>query len=108
MTINLHYAGKTSCVLFLTCNKNLHLVVLKCPFTAIFPLSPSFPLQDFNPDDFLSQTLGVEEGSDQAKSQIAGLMASSHVPYILNRLNMSISSNDSTGLRSLLGVEIEH
>lgn len=36
---------------------------------------------------------GSEEGSDAAKSQIAGLMASSHIPYILNRLNMSISSN---------------
>ena len=36
---------------------------------------------------------GSEDGSDTAKSQIAGLMASSHIPYILNRLNISISSS---------------
>jgi hypothetical protein len=50
-------------------------------------------MQDFNPDDFYN----MEEGMD--KSQLAGLMtSSSHVPYILSRLNMSISSNTEEGV----------
>lgn len=48
--------------------------------------------QDFDPDDFYN----MEEGMD--KSQLAGLMtSSSHMPYILSRLNMSISSNAEEG-----------
>jgi len=74
----------------------------------MLPLSPPLLSQDFNPDDFLSQTLGAEEGSDLAKSQIAGLMSSSHVPYILNRLNISISSSETGKGSSWTLNEITH
>lgn len=46
-------------------------------------------IMDFNPDDFYN--MSDDDGLD--KSQLAGLMASSHMPYILSRLNLSISSN---------------
>lgn len=49
--------------------------------------------QDFNPDDFTNMS---EEGMD--KSQLAGLMtSSSHVPYILSRLNMSLKNTEDEG-----------
>lgn len=60
--------------------------------------------QDFNPDDFLGQSFGSEEGVgyDSTKFKIAGLMASSHLPYILNRLNMSISNTEEEGELTLI------
>ena len=46
--------------------------------------------QDFDPD-FFSSTL-MDDGLD--RSQMTQLMSSSHMPYILNRLNVSLSVSD--------------
>lgn len=58
--------------------------------TQTHPVSPLSLCQDFNPEDFAMMS---EDGLD--KSQLAGLMtSSSHVPYILSRLNMSLGNKE--------------
>ena len=53
-------------------------------------------MQDFDPEDF-SQTIS-SDGLD--RTQMQQLMGSSHMPYILNRLNVSVSANGSAGVRT--------
>ena len=54
---------------------------------AMFQLCVCGSLQDFDPEYF-SSTL-MDDGLD--RSQMQQLMSSSHMPYILNRLNVSLS-----------------
>ena len=47
----------------------------------------SLVMQDFDPEDF---SMTISEGQLD-RTQVAELMSSSHTPYILNRLNVSLA-----------------
>ena len=52
------------------------------------------PSQDFDPEDFSSTlTEASEDGTD--RHHLLGFMTSSHTPYILNRLNISLRALDN-------------
>ena len=51
-------------------------------------------IKDFDPEDF-SSTI-ISDGLD--KQQLLGLMSSSHMPYILNRLNVSLELEVQEGV----------
>ena len=59
-------------------------------------LPPPIPrLQDFDPEDFSSTlTEAHEDGTD--RQHLLGFMTSSHTPYILNRLNISLRALDNS------------
>ena len=50
-------------------------------------------IKDFDPEDFSST---ISDGLD--KQQLLGLMSSSHMPYILNRLNVSLELEVQEGV----------
>ena len=50
-------------------------------------------IKDFDPEDFSST---LSDGLD--KQQLLGLMSSSHMPYILNRLNVSLELEMEEGV----------
>jgi len=49
-------------------------------------------IMDFDPEDFSSTISEVD------KQQLTGLMSSSHMPYILNRLNVSLELEMEEGV----------
>ena len=53
--------------------------------------------QDFDPEDF-SSTLSEASEDGLDRQQLMGLMSSSHTPFILNRLNMVLDSEEGTSM----------